>query len=152
RSYLLKTWDNSPWKSRWKIIEKAVGDRSGSVQMSLSPRNLGGFDGIKHTERVRSTGVATVEMTTIDTEWRYLGRPEVSCMKLDVEGAELLALSGGSEMIATSRPFIFIEWYEQNFRHFGCKAEDLLTTANNLKYDLFSSGCLAPISSRQILQ
>lgn len=120
--------------------------------MSLSPQNLGGFDGIRHTERVRSTGVTTVDMTTIDTEWRGLGRPVVSCMKLDVEGAELLALSGGSEMIATSRPFIFIEWYEQNFKHFGCKAEDLFTTANDLNYDLFSSGYLAPISSRQILQ
>jgi FkbM family methyltransferase len=152
RPYLLKTWDNCPWKSRWKVVEKAAGDRSKSVQMSLSPRDLGGFDSIRYTERVKRAGVVTIEMTTIDAEWRALGKPPVSCMKLDVEGAELMALSGAQELIAAARPFIIMEWFEQNFKHYGCKAEDLMTTAENLNYDLFSSAHLTPISSRQILK
>jgi FkbM family methyltransferase len=150
--YLLKTWENCPWQGRWKVIEKAAGDRSELVQMSLSPRELSGFDGIKHTQRVKHAGVVTIEMTTIDAEWRALGRPLVSCIKLDVEGAELRALSGAQETIAAARPLIVMEWFEQNFKHYGCNAEDLITIAGNLDYDLFSSAHLTPISSRQILK
>jgi FkbM family methyltransferase len=152
RPYLRKTWENCPWKSRWKVVEKAAGDRSESVQMSLSPRHLGGFDGIRYTQRVTSAGVVTIEMTTIDAEWHALGRPPVSCLKLDVEGAELMALSGARELIAAARPFIFVEWYEQNFKHYGCKADDLIVTANSLNYDLFSGAQLTPIPSPEILQ
>jgi FkbM family methyltransferase len=152
RPYLLKTWENCPWKNRWKIIEKAAGDRPESSHMSLSPPHLGGYDGIKHTQRVKRSDIVTVEMTTIDTEWRALGRPPVSCMKLDVEGAELLALSGAREMIAVARPFIIMEWFEQNFKHYGYNAEDLIVTADELDYDLFSSAHLTPISSWQILK
>jgi FkbM family methyltransferase len=152
RPYLLKTWENCPWKSRWKVVEKAVGDHPGTVQMSLSPRELGGFDSIRYTQRVKHAGVATIEMTTIDAEWRALGRPPVSCMKLDVEGAELMALSGAQELISAARPFIFVEWFEQNFKHYGCKAEDLIAVADDLQYDLFSSAHLTPISSGQILK
>ena len=132
--------------------KRLLGTAQKSVQMSLSPRDLGDFDSIRYTQRVKRSGVVTIEMTTIDAEWRALGRPPVSCMKLDVEGAELMALSGAQELIAAARPFIIMEWFEQNFKHYGCKAEDLITIADDLDYDLFSSAHLTPISSRQILK
>jgi hypothetical protein len=38
---------------------------------------------------------------------------------------------------------------EQNFKHYGCKAEDLIAVADDLQYDLFY---LTPIASGQILK
>src|SRR5262249_34958967 len=116
-----------------------------------SPRDLGGYDSIRYTQRVKRSTVVTVEMTTIDAEWRALGKPPVSCIKLDVEGAELTALSGARELIAAGRPLIIMEWFEQNFKHYGCNAEDLITIADDLDYDLLSAH-LTPISSRNILK
>jgi FkbM family methyltransferase len=66
RPYLFKTWENCRWKSWWKIIEKAVGDRSESSHMSLPPPQLRAYDCIKHTHRVKRSGV--VDCGTLTTQ------------------------------------------------------------------------------------
>src|SRR5205807_1032749 len=95
---------------------------------------FGGYDGLKYTGRVALDRATTVEMTTLDDEWRALGGPRVSCVKLDIEGAEIDALLGARELIEATRPLIFLEWYDENFRCFDRKPEDLLAIAKELRY------------------
>ena len=103
--YLHRTRNESPWKDRWKTVFKAVGDQAGETEFHLSQPNYGGYDGIKWTRRVKTTDTVIVPMTTLDDEWKALGKPPVSCVKLDVEGAEMRALAGARELLQTMRPY-----------------------------------------------
>ncbi|HTA42774.1 MAG TPA: FkbM family methyltransferase [Bryobacteraceae bacterium] len=151
KAYLQRTWRASPWQDRWTIVNKAVGDHSGEVEFSVSDSTLGGYDGLKDTKRVASRGKEIVPMTTLDEEWRTLGRPRVSCIKMDVEGAEMLALNGARELIGANHPWIFLEWYKENFQWFGNEAKDLLDAADELGYELVSLRNLSVIRSTPVL-
>ena len=151
RAYLQRTWRESPWQDRWTIVNKAVGDHIGEVEFSLSDPALGGYDGLKHTKRVASRGKEMVPMTTLDQEWQALGRPRVSCIKMDLEGAEMLALNGARELIRANHPWIFLEWYKENFQWFGHEAKDLLNAADEFGYELVSLNNLSVIRSAPVL-
>ena len=151
RRYLHRTWSESPWKDRWKIVLKAVGDKTGETEFFMSESNLGGFDGIKWTGRVRTVGTEIVPMTTLDEEWRSLGRPLVSCMKLDIEGAEMRALRGARELMQSVRPHIFLEWYHENFRCFDSEPQDLLKTAREFGYDVIAIPTISLVQSLPVL-
>jgi FkbM family methyltransferase len=149
--YLLKTWSGSPWKDRWKIVRKAVGDRVGQAQFFRSVERYAGYDGLRNTERAPASGCETVLMTTLDEEWNALGRPLVSCLKVDAEGAEMCILAGAREMIRETQPYVFLEWYEKNFRHFGSAANDLLEIAGDVGYEVVAIPQLGEIHSLPVL-
>jgi FkbM family methyltransferase len=151
RQHLAKTWSRSTWRDRWRLVFKAVGDRVGETEFWLSRPNLGGYDGIKHTQRVDAVRREVIPITTLDREWSVLGRPEVSCIKLDIEGAELQALRGATELIRACRPHIFLEWYAENFRCFGCEPQDLLAMAEELRYEVVALPSLSVIQSAPVL-
>lgn len=151
RGYLKKTWESASFKDRWKLVPKAVGDRVGEVEFTLSIPTQGGYDGMRYTSRTEASRTETVSMTTLDSEWDALGRPPVSCLKLDVEGAEMLALRGGRSMITANQPVIVVEWYEGNFKHYGCRGEDLIDFASEHGYDVVATDTLAVVPSGPIL-
>lgn len=149
--HLKKTWEGSPWKDRWTLVSKAAGDRVGETEYSLSEATHAGYDGMKPTNRVKSVASRTVPVTTLDAEWKALGLPPVSCIKMDIEGAEMQAIAGGRELIAAMRPYIFLEWYEQNFKCFGNEAGDLLEAAERFDYDVVAEPNLSVIRSARVL-
>ena len=149
--YLHRTWSECPWKDRWKTLSKAIGEQAGETEFHLAQPNFGGYDGIKWTRRVNTTGSVVVPMTSLDDEWRTLGRPPVSCVKLDIEGAEMRALAGARELLQTMRPYVFLEWYEENFKFFGCEPGDLLKIAHELGYQVVAVPNLNVIRSLPVL-
>lgn len=58
-------------------------------------------------------GAIRAKQTTLDLLWGSLGRPEVSAIKVDVEGAELEVLRGASELLARDKPVLLIEVVDQ---------------------------------------
>lgn len=50
-----------------------------------------------------------VRVVTFDSVWREAGRPNVSVMKVDVEGAELSVLKGATEMLGQCSPVLMLE-------------------------------------------
>ncbi len=151
RGYLQRTWRESPWKERWRTVFKAVGDRAGETEFHVSNATHGGYDGIKWTRRAERIGTETVPMTTLDDEWRALGRPPVSCIKLDIEGAEMAALKGARELIQSLRPYIFLEWYDENFRCFASEPQDLLKTALEVGYEVVALPTVSVVQSLAVL-
>ena len=152
RPYLQRTWKESPWKDRWTVLPKAAGDRVGETEYSLSEPTLAGYDGMKPTSRVKTVGTGVVPITTLDAEWeRRESNPPVSCIKLDIEGAEMQALAGARKLIQTMRPHIFLEWYSENFTCFGNEAQDLLTVADEFGYDVVAVPNLNVIHSLPVL-
>lgn len=132
--YLERTAQGSSFASRWKIIGKAVGSAAGSVEFHIASKELGAFDGVRNTARVASGGTIQVPMTTIDREWQDVGKPRVSVVKIDVEGAERMALEGASACIAENRPSMLVEWNLSNLAPFDCDPNWILSFANQSGY------------------
>lgn len=145
--YLLRTHSESAWASRWQVCPKAASSENGTADFAIGPRAVGGYDGLRHTQRQPLVTRMTIETTTVDAEWRALGSPDVSVIKLDVEGAEFSALRGARDTISTVRPAILLEWYEGNFTSFGHHAADLLTFGRQSAYDVFALPAVIPVAT-----
>lgn len=91
-------------------------------------------------------------MTTIDAEWERLGRPAVSAIKCDVEGAEMLVLSGAGNCIREARPAILLEWNAQNLALFGIELDSLLEFSEAADYHVVSVPRLARVTTKAELQ
>lgn len=145
--YLARTREASGMRDRWQIVDKALGAAQGAVGFSLSDPADAFFDGLKPTGRVRQSSKTTVEMTTLDAEWARLGRPPVSVIKIDVEGAELEVLRGAAECIAAARPAILLEWNAANVAAYGLPPDEILRTAAALNYRLHAVPTLVPVGT-----
>ena len=136
--YIQRTIAENPHGNRWTLIPKAVGAKSGRVSFSLSEQANSLFDGIRPTQRVASIRQVEVDLTTLDETWNELGKPRVSHIKIDVEGAELDVLTGAQECLRSERPFVLIEWNAQNLAAYGCPVSKILQFAGESKFRVLS--------------
>lgn len=151
-AYLRQTLNGSRYRSRWSIIEKALSDVEGEAEFFLAATTNSMFDGLKCHQQSRHQSVVTVPVSTLDHEWCALGRPPVSMIKIDVEGAEERVLKGGSELMRQLSPDIVVEWVADHLRHYDTPAETILTIANEFGYRLFSIPAGVPIEGAASLR
>ena len=78
-----------------------------------------------------------VECTTLDVIWNEQHQPEISFIKIDIEGADLLALQGAKDCIGKCRPVVLMEWNQTNIIPFGFTNADLLTFVKSINYEIF---------------
>lgn len=149
--FLRRTVENSRFRDRWTVIEKAAGSEIGDVEFSTASLELGAFDGFHDTHRAGKRSKIRVPVTTIDYEWQILGCPKVSVIKLDIEGAELQALYGAKECIRNQQPYILIEWNEKNLKAYSYENSAILTFANEIGYQVLSTPDLIPMANIGIL-
>lgn len=91
------------------IIRSAVGASPGSVTFNESADPTLSSATIVPRGLLRSF---EVPLTTVDAEWTAAGRPDVSALKIDVEGGELAVLLGAGEMLAACKPAILLEAWD----------------------------------------
>ncbi|MEH2048720.1 FkbM family methyltransferase [Nostoc sp.] len=137
-SYLKRTLQDSGFKNRWHLIEKAVGSEAGSLEFCFSLKALGAYDGFRYTNRMPMSGKTTVPVTTIDIEWTKQEKPRVSVIKIDVEGAEMEVLKGSIECIEQEKPSILIEWNMKNLQAYDCSPDELVHFADKYNYRIYS--------------
>jgi FkbM family methyltransferase len=82
------------------VVAAAVADRAGTARFAAE---RSGFGGTLSTDGSRS-----VRTVTLDGVVRAGEVPAPDYLKIDVEGAELAVLRGGTEVIRASRPIIFL--------------------------------------------
>jgi FkbM family methyltransferase len=109
------------------LHETAVGDRDGTVGFRMHEDS--GNSGLAEAGSSR-----LVKMTTLDTWWRNSGVKNIQAIKLDVEGAELLALQGGAQMMMSTRPLVVCEADESLQAPFGYGQKHLLEHLAALQY------------------
>ena len=111
---LRRTVDASGWGGRVNVVPEAVGDRCGTAAFVATPA---GIDSRLDDGPSREGRRVTVPMTTIDAfvERQDLGRVDV--IKLDVEGAERLAIEGAAETVRRFRPRWTIASYHDDAVH-----------------------------------
>jgi FkbM family methyltransferase len=135
--FLRKTFAASPHHSRWRIIEVAVGEKDGKLPFFTAGRAMGAYDGLKDTCRGGPTTSVAVKVKKLDQIWEDLSCPEVSLIKIDIEGGEFDALSGAARLMAKCQPYILFEWNEANLTAYNRKAADLFQLRKE-GYELFT--------------
>jgi FkbM family methyltransferase len=105
----------------------------------------GSGDGLVNTRRVPNNArMVPVETVTLDSFISHYQISQVDVIKIDIEGAELLAFNGAKETITKYRPIIHFELNPLNLRSYPHTAEDVvtfLTNYNYIIYDLEGNEC-----------
>lgn len=117
-------------EDRVRVHRVALADRAGTMEMTRT----------RHTnnrlvpERGAASGegpLERVEVVMLDDLAAREGIGRVALVKMDVEGAELLALQGGVRLLARDRPDLLLEVEERHLTRFGATIgalEDFLST------------------------
>lgn len=149
--WLEKTVAGSPYGDRWRLVRKAAGATIGETEFCVSPQQASYYDGVVDTHRVEGGRTEKVPTTTLDTEWAALGRPEVSVIKIDVEGWESEVLKGASELMSSQRPRILLEWNAANLAANGIDPHSLLEIAAAANYRVFTVQEFMEITNSAVL-
>lgn len=136
--FLKRTVENSSFRNRWRVIRKALGAQAGVSEFFTSNSGYEAYSSFRNTQRADTQIKIDVPVTTLDVEWEALGRPAVSVIKIDVEGAELQVLQGAIECIKHEKPYILVEWNTTNFKAYHSTPEHLLKFAGDIEYQVFS--------------
>ena len=91
------------------LVERvAAGDGDGEIELHMA--NDPAFHSTVAVHAGREVGHALrVPVARLDTIWMRLGRPAVSAIKIDVEGAELAVLRGAETLLRETQPALLLE-------------------------------------------
>jgi FkbM family methyltransferase len=93
-----------------EVVQAAAGDAPGELLMEA------GADPSLARRAPAGAGAIAVRAITLDGLWQVHGRPVVSALKIDVEGAEPAVLRGASALLQECRPAILAEANGHNER------------------------------------
>lgn len=127
--------------SNVRLFPMGLFDRDGSLPMYV--KNDIAFGRVNEgVPSLFSTGSdrreLSVPLRRFDDVARECGLARLDVMKIDVEGAEMMALRGAERSIREFRPVIIAEISEPNFRRAGYTTQDLTTYLGSLGYDIRS--------------
>jgi FkbM family methyltransferase len=149
--FLRRTVRESIYAERWTVVWKALSDQAGYVDFNTSSPERALFDGFRSNDNAPGQQRVNVEVSTIDDEWRQLGSPYVSAMKIDVEGAEALVLEGGVKLISTHHPNLVLEWDASYLSNFGTAVGRLLEFSERFGYRIYTIPGGVPIDESRTL-
>ena len=127
-----------------ECIQAAAGTLDGTAHLVINP-------GHPADHRIGANGVK-VDVVAIDTLMRRRGWPDVSLIKVDVQGAELGVLRGASETIARSRPALYVEVDDEALKQQGTSAAQLVDELQAFGYRAYAPRDRTPLSARSILE
>ena len=104
------------------------------MRFYVASPSYGAWDGLGNTGLAGGRQSVEVFQTTVDSEWRRLGCPPVSCMKIDVEGAESKVLKGAEEIVRREKPHILLEWAHVNLAPYGTEPGFVIHYASSHGY------------------
>ncbi len=93
------------------VVEAALGAERGAATLLLEGDSA--YNSTVATRTSASVG-AEVRVERLDDLWEEAGRPDVSVLKVDVEGAELDVLAGAVELLRSRRPAVLVEAAESS--------------------------------------
>jgi FkbM family methyltransferase len=99
--------------SNVEVLERAVSDRVGVAQFQLEPT---GFMG-----HLSEAGAITVSTVSLDSLLEQQYPPPPNYIKMDIEGAELMALRGARRTIEQYRPILFLATHGRQMHRECCQ-------------------------------
>ena len=133
-----KTLGNSPYRDRWVIQPAVISRQEGTATFHQHTGADAVYSGLQPTGRSASGARAKIVITrTLDSLWKDWGQPAIQVVKIDLEGGELAALEGASQLLAQCRPVVFLEWERTNIQSHGLQDADLIRWAEGNGYEVF---------------
>jgi FkbM family methyltransferase len=118
-----------------EIVEAALTDRSGSARLLMAePAHAGQNTLGKFAYAISAAGEEEVETITLDELVQERGLARLDILKLDIEGAELRALSAAWRCLSEMRPLILAEVSDKALTHQGGSAATLLQLLEDAGY------------------
>jgi FkbM family methyltransferase len=133
--YLRRSVCLNQLEDRITVLQNAIGNRSSTVSLTWTPasRNPGST---RLGEPEENDEGQLAEMRELDA---LLGGARVDCIKMDIEGAEGLALAGASTVLRVNRPFLLCEINPAALRVVSCMSvEEFLRVVRAQGYIPFS--------------
>lgn len=96
---------------RVRVVEAAASDVDGTIDLYVPP-SIGVVETSASTDPEFKGGDlqrVQVPAVRLDAYWRSVGSPDVTLVKVDVEGAEPRALRGARQVLGTCRPWVLVE-------------------------------------------
>jgi len=131
--WLVQTLDLAEMGTRISAHQLALGDAPGSIDLTWGRNtpNPGGSRLVRDGIPEGQEGVR-VDMVTLDS----LALPSCDFIKIDVEGAEMIALRGGSDTISRDRPIVMSEIHNRQLRDVSrCSAVEYARFFTDRSYD-----------------
>ena len=123
------------------LVPMALGDKNAPTLLAMPKKKSGGLGfGLSHLNKATdlqarfemSYDICT--MATLDSVAALLEITRVDFIKMDIEGSEMRALTGGSNLIASQRPVIYCELLPAYLKRFDSTMQDVATFFAGLEY------------------
>jgi FkbM family methyltransferase len=132
-------------QGRVEIVEAAVAEVSGTVNLRVDPRN--------HADHQLCVDGLPVRAVRLDDLVAEHGVERVGLIKIDVQGAEARVLQGARDVIAHHRPAIFIELDPARLQKQGATSAVILGLLADAGYGFFLlNGTSAEPCSRGMIE
>ena len=115
-----------------KTYELAVSNQTGTVALNLAEGDSMPF--ITHTATDKTI---TVPTDTLDNLLQNQPLANLTLAKMDIEGAEILALKGALSLLKQQRPHVWILEVNDTVSNFGHQKQDLIDFLNSYGYNLY---------------
>ncbi len=120
------------------VNESAVGNENGFVKFSVSEDSA--FSSIHDTGRKPLAEITEVKIVKLDTYFIEKKLSRIDILKIDVEGAEQLVVTGAEAILTdpNKRPrVVLIELYDLNLKGFGASRNEIINIMRNYGYSPF---------------
>lgn len=118
--------------SQIKPYQIAISDRPGKVSLNLVDGDSMAFISENSAEKSFS-----VEANTIDNLLATENTDSLTLAKIDIEGAELLALKGASKLLKSKRPKVWIMEINSTISNFSHGKDDVVSLLKASEYSLY---------------
>lgn len=115
------------------VIQAAVTDQDGELIIYEGPSDHRGISSLRPIHNASQT--LHIRGTRLDNH--FLNLPSLRLIKIDVEGAEQLALLGMVEIIMRHHPYIILEFTDSYLSNFGTSASSLESWLLERNYSLY---------------
>jgi len=112
----------------------AVADKSGQMKLYLSLQGI--TFGSLRSYLSHLTESCEVPAVSLDEFMAQHLDSQIGLMKVDIEGAEMLAFLGGKETLCRDRPIILYEEREESYTAFGYSTNEVRAFLQDLGYRL----------------
>jgi FkbM family methyltransferase len=124
-SWLKQTINYNKLSPRFELSQVALGNTNNTKEFCVHSAKYTPGDGFVDTKRSGDTSRITVPTQTLDNWWNKNNLPAVTAVKIDTEGAELMVLNGGINLIKKVKPLLCLEVSPVNLAAYHEKPDDV---------------------------
>ena len=118
----------------------AVSDKKGKARICLGPTTI-----VEEMKKKYPKSCEEVEIETITLDEYIKTHSKPTIIKMDIEGAEFLAIKGGYEFFKNNSPIILMEVLGDEFLEISKKAVDLLVELNYVPHQINLEGGITKV-------